>query len=142
MDLPDNNVLINAIRSESKHHHIAKSWLEEALNQGRPVRLFPTVESGFLRVVTHPKIFSNPTPFEEAWLFLQTICSAPSVEIAAWSQDVRNRWAQLCLDLNLSGNDCNDAMLAAMAIEKGYRLATFDRGFRRFPGLRLLILDE
>lgn len=142
VDLPDNNVLINAIRRESRHHRVAKAWLEEALNQGRPIRLFPTVEGGFLRVVTNPKIYSRPTPFEEAWLFLETMCSAPSVEIAPWTEAVRNRWAQLCLRLKLQGSDCNDAMLAALALEKGFRLVTFDQGFRRFPELRLLILEN
>jgi predicted nucleic acid-binding protein len=33
-------------------------------------------------------------------------------------------------------------MLAAVALERGLRLVTFDRGFERFPGLRLLILAD
>jgi len=142
MDLPDNNILINAIRSEAKHHRVAKEWLEDALNHGHPIRLFPAVEAGFLRVVTNPKIYASPTPFKEAWLFLDTLSSSPGVEIVQWTPSARNRCAQLCLDLNLRGNDCNDAMLAALAIEKGLRLVTFDRGFKRFPGLRLLLLKQ
>lgn len=114
--------------------------MENTLNQGAPLRLFPTVETGFLRVVTHPKIYTNPTPFAEAWLFLKTLCSAPGVEIAPWTQAARERWAKICLEGHLTGNDCNDAMLAAIAIERDMRLVTFDNGFRRFKGLSLLLL--
>lgn len=142
MDLPDNNVLINAIRPEAPHHLLAKSWLENALNEGRPLRLFPTVETGFLRVVTNPKVFSPATPLAEAWSFLEILYSVPTVEISPWTPAVRTRWGELCSKLQLRGNDVNDAMLAALAIERGLRLVTFDRGFRRFPGLRLLVLTE
>ncbi|MGF1678664.1 MAG: TA system VapC family ribonuclease toxin, partial [Candidatus Methylacidiphilales bacterium] len=113
---------------------------EDAINHGYPIRLFPAVEQGFLRIVTHPKIYSAPTPLKEACSFLDILCSAPSVEITQWTPSVRKRWIQLCLDLKLQGNDCNDAMLAALAIEKSLRLVTFDQGFERFPGLRLLLL--
>ncbi|MDX2109185.1 MAG: TA system VapC family ribonuclease toxin [Verrucomicrobiota bacterium] len=142
MVLPDNNILINAIRSETRHHRVAKEWLEETLNQGLPLRLFPTVEAGLIRVVTNPKIYSTPTPLVEACLFIDTLCSAPGVEIIQWTSAVRNRWTRLCMELNLHGNDCNDAMLAALALERGLRLVTFDQGFRRFPGLHLLLLES
>lgn len=142
MDLPDNNLLINAFRRETPHHTKAKQWLEETLSHGLPIRLFPTVEAGFLRVVTHPRIFEPPSPLEEAWAFLQTLCSAPSIEIVQWTPAARNRWARFRIELNLRGNDCNDAMLAALAIEKGLRLVTFDTGFKRFKGLRMLLLEN
>lgn len=142
VDLPDNNVLINAIRTEANHHRAAKEWLEETLNHGRPLRLFPTVEAGFLRVVTNRKIYAQATPFQTARAFLEVICAAPGVEIAPWTSSARDRWLQLCEDLYLTGNDCNDAMLAALALERGLRVVTFDPGFRRFPHLQLLLLTE
>ena len=142
MDLPDNNILINAIRSEAEYHRVAKDWLEDALNHGHPLRLFPMVEVGFFRLVTHPKIFAAPTPLAEARSFLETLCSAACVEIAPWTPACRERWSSLCGDMGLRGNDCNDAMLAAVAIERGLRLVTFDKGFKRFPGLRLYLLTD
>ena len=141
MDLPDNNILINAIRPDAKHHRIAKDWLEDSLNSGRSIRLFPTVEVGFLRVVTNPRVFPSPTPFAEAWDFLRVLCSSPGVEVSAWTPEARLRWGSLCAELGLVGNDCNDAILAALAMEKGLRLVTFDKGFKRFPGLDLLLVD-
>lgn len=140
MDLPDNNVLISAFRPDAPNHLVAKQWLEDSLNGSNSIRLFPTVETGFLRVVTHPKIFSPPTSFGEAWAFLSAVRSSPMVEICPWTAGARERWGDLCLSLDLIGNDCNDAMLAATALDRGLRLVTFDKGFRRFPGLSLLLL--
>lgn len=42
-------------------------------------------------------------------------------------------------DLTLRANDIPDAFLAATAIDLGARLATFDQGFRRFPGLTVIV---
>jgi len=42
------------------------------------------------------------------------------------------------LDLRLVGNDIPDAYLAALALDHDAALATLDRGFRRFPGLRIV----
>lgn len=140
MDLPDNNVLLNAFRPDAPHHTVAKQWLEGALNEGQSIRLFPTVEAGFLRVATHPKVFTPPSLFNEAAEFLRLLCSARSVSICSWTVSERNRWIELCQDLEIRSNDCNDAMLAAVCLEGRLRLVTFDQGFKRFPRLQLLLL--
>lgn len=142
MDLPDNNVLIYCFRPELQQHARAKAWLEESLNRNRAVRLFPTVEVGFARLMTRKNLFNPPSILSEVHAFLTTLSSAPSVEIASWNAAARNRWLRLCEELDLSGNDCNDAMLAALALEKGLRVVTFDKGFRRFPNLQLLLLES
>ena len=141
MDFPDNNVLINALRADAPHHAKAKSWLEHCLNSGQPIRLFPTVKRGFPRVVTHSGIFTPSTPIGEASRFLTVLSAAPSVEVCHWNESSRLIWLKLCEEMNLSGNDCNDALLAAVCIDRSLRLVSFDRGFKRFGNLRLLLLD-
>lgn len=141
MDLPDNNVLINAFRADAPHHAKAKSWLEDRLNAGRPLRLVPTVETGFLRVVTHPHIFSPPSDIDEAAHFLSTLCAAPGVDVCHWTESTRAVWLNLCRGMDLRGNDCNDALLAAVCMDRGLRLVSFDRGFKRFGDLDLLLLN-
>ena len=140
MDLPDNNILINAFRSDTKHHAKAKAWLETSLNNGRSIRLFPTVEAGFLRVVTNARIFKNPSPLHEASEFLSILCASTLVDICPWTDSTRNLWLWLCKDSNLRGNDCNDAMLAAIVMDRGLRLVTFDKGLERFTKLQLPLL--
>jgi predicted nucleic acid-binding protein len=41
-------------------------------------------------------------------------------------------------DLNLIGNDANDAWLAALAVEHNATLVSLDQGFARFADLRWL----
>jgi uncharacterized protein len=139
--LPDNNILISAFRADTQHHQAAKSWLEETLSGGQSIRLFPTVETGFLRIVTHPKLFSPPSSMEEAAAFLSTLCDAPNVDVCPWGPEDRALWLKLSKDIKLVGNDCNDAMLAALAIGRGLRLVTFDKGFARFKGIDCVILS-
>jgi uncharacterized protein len=139
--LPDNNILINAFRADTQYHLAAKTWLEATLNGGQSVRLFPTVEAGFLRIVTHPRLFTPPSPMEEAASFFAALCNTPNVEICPWTQEDREAWLKLCTDTQLVGKDCNDAMLAVLAIGRGLCLVTFDKGFSRFKGLDCLILS-
>lgn len=76
------------------------------------------VEVAFLRIVTHPGIFRTPSSLTQAL-----------------TQQVRLRWRHWCRELDLRGNDVNDAFLAACAAESGCRLVTRDNGFKRFGGL-------
>lgn len=140
MDLVDNNILISAFRPDLQHHRVAREWLQTALDNGWAIRFIPTVEVGFLRVVTHSRIFNPSSSMAEASAFLHALFEAPTVEIASWTPACRKRWLTLCATLELSGNDCNDAMLAAVAIEKGLRIVTFDKDFRRFPDVKVELL--
>lgn len=78
---------------------------------------------------------------DEASEFLRVLGGAPNVEIVPWTPSCRDRWLTLCIELSLSGNDCNDALLAAVALDKGLRIVTFDHGFQPYPNLRLELLE-
>jgi toxin-antitoxin system PIN domain toxin len=135
MDLLDANVLIGAFRPDDPDHPALKSWLEETLSGGLPVT-FPTlVEVAFLRIVTHPRIFRVPSTFSEAVSFLQAIQESGLFRETPWTQAMRAQWQRWCRDLELYGNDVNDAYLAAVAAEARCRLVSRDRGFVRFVGL-------
>jgi toxin-antitoxin system PIN domain toxin len=134
MDLLDANVLIGAFRPDDPDHSTLKGWLEETLS--RDVVTFPPlVEAAFLRIVTHPKIFSVSSSLEEAMAFLQAIQESGSFRETLWTPRIRAQWRRWCRDLSLRGNDVNDAYLAAAATEPHCRLVSRDKGFERFPGL-------
>lgn len=135
MDLLDANVLIGAFRQDDPDHAKLKSWLEETLNRGSTVTFPPLVEVAFLRIVTHPTIFTAPSSLEEAVGFLIAIQESGLFRESEWTQRIRARWKRWCQDLKLRGNDVNDAYLAATAAEARYRLVSRDGGFDRFPGL-------
>ncbi|RZL87990.1 MAG: PIN domain-containing protein [Variovorax sp.] len=130
---PDVNVLVAASRSDHPHHAIARSWLEDAIastNAGPPMKLQPMVIASFLRLVTHPRIFVNPTPTTEALNFIEVLLGVSGVEQPAVSAE----WPvfrKLCADKALSANDIPDAWLAAAVMHQGEHLVTFDGDFKR-----------
>lgn len=130
---PDVNVLVAASRSDHAHHGVALGWLEEAVresSQGMPLKLQPMVVASFLRLVTHPKIFLNPTPMSEALRFIDALLAAPYVEQPALGAE----WPvfrKLCEDKKLTANAIPDAWLAAAVIHQSEHLVSFDGDFKR-----------
>jgi predicted nucleic acid-binding protein len=57
MKLLDVNILVEVHREDAIHHDEVKAWLEEVLEEPAGVAVSELVLSGFLRVVTHPKVF-------------------------------------------------------------------------------------
>lgn len=130
---PDVNVLVAASRSDHPHHTTARRWLEQAIveaGRGTPLSLQPMVIASFLRLVTHPRIFVQPTPMPEALRFVDALLSAPGVERA----ELGAEWPtlhKLCADKALAANDIPDAWLAAAALHQGEHVVSFDADFRR-----------
>ena len=136
MILVDVNVLVHAFRRDAPHHREARVWLEQLVYSEGSFGLADLVLSGFLRVVTHPRVFDPPTPLAEALEFTQALRGQPNcVHVAPG----RRPWAiflRLCREAEARGNLIPDAFLAALAIESGSEWVTTDRDFSRFPGLR------
>ena len=73
---PDVNVVVAASRSDHPQHRQSMAWLNRALlesAQGASFKLLPMVVASTLRLVTHPKIFIQPTPIEEAIAFIDAV---------------------------------------------------------------------
>ena len=62
MILLDVNVLVYGFREDAPEHDRMHAWLTGVLEGDEPVGLSEIVLAGFLRVVTHPKVFDPPTP--------------------------------------------------------------------------------
>ena len=135
---PDVNVLIAASRTDHPHYKDAIDWLKNAIaacRGGASIEILPMVASGFLRLVTHPKVFAQPTPIDEALAFLDALLATPGVEMPALGGEW-NTLRQLCRDAQLSGNDIPDAWIAAAVRTIGSHFVTFDRGFATLLGRR------
>lgn len=130
---PDVNVLVAASRADHPHHKVAYACLDEALiacADGGTLRLMPMVVASFLRLVTHPKIFVEPTPIKEAVDFVDALLAVPGVEMPALGSE----WPlmrDLCVEKTLAANDIPDAWLAASVNQLGEHLVTFDGDFKR-----------
>lgn len=67
--------------------------------------------------------------------------AAPRAQVL---QDTPRHWPilrRLLVGAGTAGNPSNDAHLAALAIEHGATLTSFDRDFERFAGLRFELLQ-
>jgi toxin-antitoxin system PIN domain toxin len=140
---PDVNVLVAASRADHPHHSAAHAWLLSALDAARtgvPLGLLGTVVASYLRLVTHRKVFSKPTPVADAIAYVDALLLRPGVTLLAM-QDEWPALKKLCLELDLSDNEVPDAWIAASVLQRQETLATFDRDFARLlPAQSLLLL--
>lgn len=136
MVLPDVNVLAYAHREDTAHHAGCRRWLEAAINGDAAYGLSEFVLSGFVRVVTHPKIFTNPSPIADALAFADQLRDRPNCVLVAPGPRHWEIFRRLCSESGVKGNLVPDAYLAALAIESGCEWVSTDRDFSRFTGLR------
>jgi hypothetical protein len=134
--LPDVNLLVYAHRVESPEHPRYADWLCSVATGPEPFGLSELSCSAFVRIVTNPKIWDEPTDIGHALGFIEqlrgrararTLCHGP----ASWEI-----FARLCTSARARGKLVADAYHAALAIEHGCEFVTADADFARFPGLR------
>ena len=131
MILFDVNVLVAAHREDAPKHAETRNWLEDRISSESAFALSDLVLSGFLRVVTHPRVFDPPTPLDEALAFVETLRSLPNCVVVTPGPRHWNIFQRLCREVDATGNLIPDAFLAALAIETGSEWITTDRDFSR-----------
>ena len=136
MILTDVNVLVYAYRADAPDHARYRGWLERVITAEAAYGVSELVLSGFLRVVTHPRVFDPPSPIDHALLFSEALKSRPNAVGVSPGPRHWDIFARLCSTAAVRGNLVPDAYLAALAIESGSDWITTDRDYSRFPGLR------
>ena len=136
MLLCDVNILVYAHREDSENHPVYLKWLSNLINSDETFAVSELVLSGFLRIVTHPKVFNPPSSLNDALEFVNTLRQQENCKVVTPGE---RHWAifqKLCHASNARGNLIPDAYHAALAIESGCEWITADRGFGRYEGLR------
>lgn len=136
MLLADVNVLVYAHRRDAPDHPRYEAWLDTVLDGESAFGVSELVLSGFVRVVTHPRVFKQPTPTDVALAFCAGLRAHPKAVVVAPGRHHWNIFARLTREAGAKGNLVPDAYLAALAIESGSDWITTDRDFARFAGLR------
>ena len=138
MILPDVNVLVHAVNVGVAQHATARAALQEAFENDQ-VALAWAAMLGFLRLTTRPGILARPLPVEAALDMLRRWSAHPSALVIQPTTEHASVLSRLLLGLGQGqgGNIVSDAHLAALAIEHGATLLTFDRDFDRFTGLKV-----
>ena len=132
--LLDVNVLVYAHREDSPGHDDYRTWLEATAIVDR-IGLSELALSGFVRIVTHPRTFTDPTPVDVALDQCATLLSHPAATRIRAGPEHWRIFDQLCRSARTRGNLVADAYHAALAIEHGATWITTDRDFARFERL-------
>ena len=135
MILPDVNVLVYAHREDAPNHAAYRGWLESVINSDQAYGIADLVLSGFLRVVTHPRVFNPPSDIVQALDFVRDVRDQPNCVLIRPGPRHWTIFEELCRLANVKGNLVPDAYLAALAIESGSEWITTDRDYSRFPQL-------
>ena len=136
MILPAVNGLAYAHREDAVDHARYQQWLEETIQSGQPYAISDPVLSGFLRVVTHPRVFTPPSPIRLALDFARQVREQANCQVIAPGFRHWQIFTGLCQSISATGNLVPDVWFAALAIESGCEWVTTDRDYQRFPGLR------
>ena len=122
--LLDVNVLIALLDAGHVHHHVATDWLGAHLEQGWAS--CPLTQNGCIRIFSNPA-YPNAVPAAQIAERLAEAARHPAH--AFWPDAIsllepgRLAWERL-----LSSRQVTDAYLLALAVERGGRLVTLDRG--------------
>lgn len=140
MKIVDANVLLYAVNSDAKQHESARHWLDHALTGGHePVAFSWVVLLAFLRISTHPSIFGRPLTSDVAFTIVERWLAQDSAVVLEPAGNHLSILRGLVEHTGTAGNLVNDAHLAAIAVEHGADIATFDTDFTRFEGVRIFV---
>ena len=133
----DTNLLVYAHREDSPFHRQAFHCIEE-LAEGKRLWCVPwPCIHEFFSIVTHPRIYSPPTPTAIAIEQIEAWMESPSIAILS---EFEGYWDELKTVVEagaVCGPMVHDARIAALCILHGVDvLWTADRDFSRFPGIQ------
>ena len=138
MILVDANLLLYAYDSESPHHEPSRIWFETLLSSGQPVRFALATLLAFVRIASDRRIYTHPLSPGEACLLIESWLARPNVRILQPGARAWRHLGRMCEEGQARGAMVMDAHLAALAREHGASVATADRDFMRFPGIRIV----
>ena len=136
MIVPDLNLLVYAYNDGANHHAPARRWWEDLVNGTERVGVPWVVSTGFVRLMTHPKVLTHPVAPTEAVDFVRQWFRFPHV---APVNPGAEHLALLRRNLAAAGVGANlvtDSHIAAVAMEYQAEVHSNDTDFSRFPGLR------
>ena len=135
----DTNILVYAHRADSPWHDGALKKITELAEGRAPWAIpWPCIHE-FLAIVTHPRIYSSPTPLIASLDQVEAWFESPSLVVLA---ETERYWPELRSALDqgrISGPQVHDARVAAICSDHGVReLWSADRDFGRFPSLNVV----
>lgn len=134
MILLDVNVVVATHRADHPHHEVVRPWFD-ALVAGEPFTVPDVVWSSFVRITTSRRIFEVPSSVDDAFDFVRAVRAQPHHTALVPGERHLVLFETLCRSADATGDLAADAYLAAIALEQGCALASFDRDYARFDTL-------
>ena len=132
----DTNILVYAHRRDSEWHERAYKAIAELAEGHTPWAVAWPCLHEFLAIVTHPRIYNQPTPLEIALEQVDIWSEAPSIRILG---EMKGHWQEMKGILSagkIVGGAVHDARIAAICREHGVQeVWSADRDFTRVKGL-------
>ncbi|MDA7644067.1 MAG: PIN domain-containing protein [Verrucomicrobiaceae bacterium] len=133
----DTNLLVYAHREDSEWHEKSVSAVNGLASSGRPWAIAWSSIHEFLAIVTHPRIYSPPTPQEVAFKAIEGWQNSSTLRFLHEGPGYLERLGKLCVHAKISGGRVHDARIAALCLNHGVaELWTADRDFSKFPELK------
>lgn len=137
--LCDANVLLAFVYDRHMHHSAALVWLDSQAD-GTAI-LCRMTQLSLLRLLCHASVMaSDVCTLPAAWAIYDEMQSDSRFSFAAEPDFIEVMLRQLTQSPTASPKVWTDAYLAAFARSAGIQLVTFDKGFRQFADLQLVLL--
>lgn len=112
------------------------AWITRLATEPESFALTVLVLSGFLRVVTNPRVFDPPSTLDQSFAFIAALAERPTARIVGPGPDPPDILERPCRKSGATGKLVADAQHAAIAVEHGCTMVSTDSDFSRVPGLR------
>ncbi len=134
----DVNLLLYASDEGSAQHAKAVAFLQDCAS-GREVFCLAWITlMSYMRMATHPSIFSRPLTHAEAARNVEALLAVPHCRVVAEEEGFWNVYRDVTREVPTKGNLVPDAHLAAILSQHGVvTLYSHDRDFRKFSFLQL-----
>jgi len=139
--LADVNFPIALLHARHSASPRAVAWLDRQSDPGC-VLLCRVVQMGVLRILTNPAwLKEDAQPARAVWDAWDRMLTDDRLALVDEPPGLEAEWRRLTEGFTAGRCAETDTYLAAFARSGGYRLLTFDRGFRQFEDLDVLVLE-
>lgn len=134
----DANVLLYASDEASSRHQRALEFVGQVAEGPELAYLFWPTVMAYLRVATHPAVFTRPLSADEAVGNIEQLLGLPHVQSPGEQDRFWLVYRQVADDAVPTGNLVPDAHIVALMLQNDVRtIWTHDRDYRRFHGIEV-----
>jgi uncharacterized protein len=135
----DVNPLVCASDTSSPFHDAARAFIERVAARRELVYVFWPTAMAYLRIVTHPSIFTSPLSSREAQANLGSLLRLPHVRSPGEDAGFWETFGAVANEIQPRGNLVPDTHVVALMRTYGVdRIWTSDRDYLTFRGIHVL----